>query len=137
MEHGGDVLNQPHVIVLHVGTNDLDCSVLHRDIQNYEQMIRLAHDRFPKATILLNSILPRFDDEVLSHKGHIVNIHLAQLCKKLNCNVRFVDCINMCGTFTYGYILLILYYIKLCVNILLFNFFYLAIKYTHIGENHD
>ena len=62
----------PHVIDLHVGTNDLDCSVLHRDIKNYEQMIRLPHDRFPKATILLNSILPRFDDEVLSHKGHIV-----------------------------------------------------------------
>ena len=54
-------------------------------------MIRLAHDRFPKATILLNIILPRFDDEVLSHKGHIVNIHLAQLFKKLNYNVRFVD----------------------------------------------
>ena len=23
VEHGGDVLNQPHVIVLHVGTNDI------------------------------------------------------------------------------------------------------------------
>ncbi|XP_033631888.1 uncharacterized protein LOC117293625 [Asterias rubens] len=80
---------KPHVVVLHVGTNDLDESVLHKDLQNFEQLISLAKETFPSAKIIINSILPRSDFKILNEKGIILNMHLAKLCKKVGC--IFID----------------------------------------------
>ena len=96
LEHGAHVPNheQPHVVMLHVGTNDLCRSVLHSYINYCEHMIHLAREKFLVAKLVISAILPRHDDTDLNGLGQVFNIHVSILCKKLN--VRFVNFCEHC-----------------------------------------
>ena len=45
-----------HVVIFHIGTNDLENSVLHQDLKNFKQLIIVAKDRFPEAQIFVSAI---------------------------------------------------------------------------------
>ena len=72
-----------HVVIFHIGTNDLENSVLHQDLKNFKQLIIVARHRFPEAQIFVSAILPRHDFDELNYRVQILNLHLAKLCKQL------------------------------------------------------
>ncbi len=56
----------PHTVIFHVGTNDLNCSVFHRDVKNFNLLIQVAKEKYPQSKIFMNAILPRHDDDSLN-----------------------------------------------------------------------
>ncbi|XP_019628806.1 PREDICTED: uncharacterized protein LOC109473387 [Branchiostoma belcheri] len=80
------------VVVLHVGTNNLcNNQTLDQNIQDYEELLQSAVNRFPNAGILVSGILPRFDSKVLNDAAKMYNILLAQLSHTFADKVKFVD----------------------------------------------
>lgn len=53
--------NTPHIVIFYVGTNDLNCSVFHRDVKNFDLLIRVAKEKYPQSKNFINAILPRHD----------------------------------------------------------------------------
>ena len=71
----------PHVLFIHVGTNNLStCRSLQEVMGEFDQLIEMAKAHFPNSTIVMSSILPRLDSRHLDDRRISVNTELAVLC---------------------------------------------------------
>lgn len=80
----------PHVVVLHVGTNDLWAEFLDPFLCKFDSLLKSTQEKYPAAKIVVSGLLPRHDFIDLNEKVRVYNIHLAKLCKHFN-NCKFVD----------------------------------------------
>ena len=82
-------------VVIHVGTNNLQNTVAHRFLKDFDRLVRLARDRYPCANILVSSILPRYDNDYLAEAARDINFLLSSFCRRYN----FVEFINIYDEF--------------------------------------
>ena len=82
----------PHIVLLHVGTNDLDCKVFHRDVKNFLLLIQAAKDKFSQSKIFIYAILAHYDDDCLNCKAYYLNIILPRFA-----NQNFLTFVNFLG----------------------------------------
>ncbi|XP_035686642.1 uncharacterized protein LOC118422901 [Branchiostoma floridae] len=81
---------EPDVVFVHVGTNDLPMHrPLSRTVDDFSSLISVAKSRFPSASIIISSILPRFDSEFLNERRFELNSLLFHLCTRQG--VFFLD----------------------------------------------
>ena len=79
----------PDIIVVHVGTNDLERVFFHSNIEQYRQLLVSVRELFPLAKVVVDGILPRYDSESLDTSRIYHNIGLGTLCAKVGCH--FID----------------------------------------------
>ena len=79
----------PDIIVVHVGTNDLERGFFHSNIEQYRQLLVSVRELFPLAKVVVDGILPRYDSESLDTSRIYHNIGLGTLCAKVGCH--FID----------------------------------------------
>ena len=79
----------PDIVVVHVGTNDLERGFFHSNTEQFRLLLFTVRESFPLAKVVVSSILPRFDIESLDTARSYLNIGLGSLCAKVGC--RFVD----------------------------------------------
>jgi lysophospholipase L1-like esterase len=89
--HGQDFpSSNMDIIVLHVGTNDLQWGFLHSNVRELSNLIVSVREIFPLSKILVTGILPRFDNEDLDTSRFMHNVKFGNLCQNF-ANCKFVD----------------------------------------------
>ncbi|XP_035679988.1 collagen alpha-2(I) chain-like [Branchiostoma floridae] len=72
---------EPDLVFLHAGTNCLPMHrPLSRTLDDFSYLISVTKSRFPSASVVISSILPRFDSEVYDRRRSELNSHLLRLC---------------------------------------------------------
>ncbi|XP_066263871.1 uncharacterized protein [Branchiostoma lanceolatum] len=88
VEHS--TVQEPKVLMFHVGTNDArDTRDAETVSERFRALVHTAHEKYPRAQIVLSSILPR-DDPVLQRVGESVNASL----KVISEGTRYVHVID-------------------------------------------
>ncbi|XP_066273382.1 uncharacterized protein [Branchiostoma lanceolatum] len=88
VEHSA--VQEPKVLMFHVGTNDArDTRDAETVSERFRALVHTAHEKYPRAQIVLSSILPR-DDPVLQRVGESVNASL----KVISEGTRYVHVID-------------------------------------------
>ncbi|XP_078594455.1 uncharacterized protein LOC144872270 [Branchiostoma floridae x Branchiostoma japonicum] len=81
---------EPDLVFLHAGTNCLPMHrPLSRTLDDFSYLISVTKSRFPSASVVISSILPRFDSEVYDRRRSELNFHLLRLCSRQG--VFFLD----------------------------------------------
>ena len=79
--------NPPDHFSMHVGTNDLFsqnfCMKIDESIQNLACRLKNEMHRVSVSTIIL-----RTDGKKINEKGMVVNLHLTELCKSINSQLK-------------------------------------------------
>ncbi|XP_063962715.1 uncharacterized protein LOC135155980 [Lytechinus pictus] len=83
-------------VILHVGTNNLECGLWSLDCQHYYELYQTVKEVFRSATVIFSSILPRWDRQDLYELSLIYNENLRNFAVKLKC--LFFNC---CEDFNY------------------------------------
>ena len=74
------------ILVLHVGTNDLESHSADKIIADYENLIKVISAK-SKGRIAVSAIIPRPKDERLrGEKRKLINRELFKLCQRYNCS---------------------------------------------------
>ncbi|XP_041454220.1 pollen-specific leucine-rich repeat extensin-like protein 1 isoform X2 [Lytechinus variegatus] len=77
-----------HIILIHIGTNNLQNSIWEIDNKSFAKLYYTVREKFPTADIIFSVILPRWDSEDLYTKSRYYNNNLHQLCSSFfNCYV--------------------------------------------------
>ncbi|XP_035680989.1 collagen alpha-1(I) chain-like [Branchiostoma floridae] len=81
---------EPDLVFVHAGTNCLPMHrPLSRTLDDFSYLISVTKSRFPSASVVISSILPRFDSEVYDRRRSELNSHLLHLCSRQG--VFFLD----------------------------------------------
>ena len=73
-------------VVIHVGTNNLNCSVWNLDKNSYVDLYSAVRSQYENAKMIFSGIIPRWDSQDLYEKALYYNIHLHSLC------TTFLEC---------------------------------------------
>ena len=85
-----DVTKQPDKILVLAGGNDAEETTADRTMNSYEGLVRDIRKVCPQSKILISSIPPRKNDNIINNKIKEVNEYLADRGQR-NDNVQFVD----------------------------------------------